>query len=215
MKKAILLLSIFTLSGQINADGFLTPKVEIPEIKTPQRPLDLATIHMPIKVKMPQKVEHFKGTLSAKVIRKKLKHINFHKTRVFKGNHKYSFLLDVTLPQLTKETSNQKKKRFQIPQISLVCSSRNVLIRGGQELKDNPNHITPISKTFALNQKSYSGNFMLFIIEPIKDLDGYREEKIPVSQALKCKVSIKENKREASAYDYVNYELIFFDHGKK
>ncbi|CAA6805998.1 MAG: Unknown protein [uncultured Sulfurovum sp.] len=215
MKKAILLLSIFTLSGQINADDFLTPKVEIPEIKTPQRPLDLPTIRMPIKVKMPQKVEHFKGTLSAKVIRKKLKNINSHKTRVFKKNHKYSFSLNVTLPQLTKETSNQKKKRFQIPKISLVCSSRNVAI-SGQNHKDNPNYITPISKTFALNQKSYSGNFMLFKIEDIKDLAlDYTQEKTPVSQALKCEVSIKENKREASAYDYVKYELTFFDHGKK
>jgi len=77
---------------------------------------------------------------------------------------------------------------------------------------------TSFSKSLKLDSKEAKGTFTLFVeyeFPPTVKNGDSSFRRYPVSKALTCRVSLKENKGKKSEYDYVKYSLSFFDHGRE
>jgi hypothetical protein len=204
------------LTMQLHAGNFIFPTMELPK-RLPSFP----TIHMPIGNEVAKSAGTFKGKLYAKKVRRRLKNMNTHTTRIFKGGHRYKFSLDVKLPkrkirQITLKEENLKNNRttIKIPEIKLSCYTKFPPRSKDIDYLDEGREY--ISQTLKLDEKEYSGTFSLFrITKEIKDSnpDYNGVFKTPKSEALRCVISIKENQGKKSEYDYVDYTLSFFDYG--
>lgn len=214
MKKNILLITLISLTLQLHTEEPSFPTYEIP--KKPHKPIEFPTIRTePVALNIPKRVGEFKGKLYAKKINKNLRNLNKHHTRIFKAGHKNSFSLDIKLPH-KEERRFQKQKHVKIPKITLSCKSKKVdqsRRNLGPDAKDNAfnTDYTSFSKSFKLDEQIYKGSFYTYQ-HLTGDIKGGSETYI--SEALLCTVSIKENKQQESKYDYVEYTLSFFDHGR-